>query len=214
MSWCYDQRVTENSAMAHSLAKEQRDTARSRILSAAGLVLATRGLAATVDDVADAANVNRRTIFRHFATREGLFVAAIREGIRRYGQQLPEIPGHGDLRAWLLDMLVVTHQLNARNGRVYWELAGIESEGLSADIAVVAEECRQSRNRFATNVSRRVWQARGGNGLPPTWLVDTVAIHLSGFTTQCLGGDLGRSPDEVARVSAQALDAAFTAALA
>jgi hypothetical protein len=41
-----------------------------------------------------------------------------------------------------------------------------------------------------------------------------VGVHLSGFTTQSLTGDFGRTPDEVARVSATVLEAALTAALA
>jgi len=39
-------------------------------------------------------------------------------------------------------------------------------------------------------------------------------VQLSGFTTQSLAGDLGRSPDQVARVSAQVIEAALTSALA
>jgi hypothetical protein len=30
--------------------------------------------------------------------------------------------------------------------------------------------------------------------LPPQWLVDAVAVQLSGFTTRSLAGDLGRQP--------------------
>jgi hypothetical protein len=58
-----------------------------------------------------------------------------------------------------------------------------------------------------------MWQARGGHGLPPRWLVDAVAVQLSGFTTQSLAGDLGRAPDEVAHVSAQVIEAALASAL-
>ena len=43
---------------------------------------------------------------------------------------------------------------------------------------------------------------------------DAVAVQLSGFTTQSLAGDLGRSPDQVAAVSAQVIEAALAAALA
>ena len=59
-----------------------------------------------------------------------------------------------------------------------------------------------------------MWQARGGRGAPPAWLGDAVAVHLSGFTTQSLTGDFGRTPDEVARLSARVLEAALAAALA
>jgi AcrR family transcriptional regulator len=200
-------------APAPSLADEQREVAQARILRAAGVALAARGLAATVDEVAEAAGVSRRTIFRHFATRDALFVAVIRAGIRRYAEQIPPPPDDDDLRGWLTELLEVTHRLNARNGRVFWDLVGVRAADLSADLAMVAQECRDSRNRFAASVSERMWRARGGHGRPPQWLVDAVAVQLSGFTTQSLAGDAGRSPDEVAHVSALVIEATLAAAL-
>lgn len=197
-----------------TLADEQREVARARILRAAGIALAARGLAATVDDVAEAAGVSRRTIFRHFATRDALFVTVIRAGIRRYAEQIPAPPDGDDLRGWLAELLMVTHRLNARNGRVFWDLVGVRAADLSADLAMVAAECRDSRNRFAAGVSELMWRARGGPGLPPRWLVDAVAVQLSGFTTQSLAGDLSRTPEEVAHVSAQVIEAALASALA
>jgi len=211
-----------------SLLDEQRDLARSRILKAAQRALAARGLAATVDDVAEKAGVSRRTVFRHFATRERLFAAAMREGLRTYGEQLPAPPavpdtdassgsGSGarsgpDIGAWLVDVLVTTHRINARNGRIYWDLSVLDPE-LSGEMAEAAVERRDARRRFVRQVSRTLWRARGGTGTPPAWLTDATAVHLSGFTTQSLTGDFDRSPEEVARVSARVLEAAVQAAL-
>jgi AcrR family transcriptional regulator len=206
--------VTQAIFYAPSLIDEQREVAQVRILRAAGVALAARGLAATVDDVAEAAGISRRTIFRHFATRDALFVAVIRAGVRRYAEQIPAPPADDDLRGWLVELLEVTHRLNASNGRVFWDLVGVRAADLSADLALVAEECRESRNRFAASVSELMWRARGGPGPPPRWLVDAVAVHLSGFTTQSLAGDAGRSPDEVAHVSAQVIEAVLASALA
>jgi AcrR family transcriptional regulator len=205
--------VTQAIFYAPSLIDEQREVAQARILRAAGLALSARGLAATIDHVAEAAGVSRRTIFRHFATRDALFVAVIRAGVRRYGEQIPAPPADDDLRGWLVELLEVTHRLNASNGRVFWDLVGVRAEDLSADLALVAQECRDSRNRFATTVTELLWRARGGPGQPPQWLVDAVAVHLSGFTTQSLAGDAGRSPDEVAHVSAQVIEAVLASAL-
>jgi len=206
--------VVKAGLVAPSLADEQREVAQTRIMRAAGAVLAARGLAATIDDVAEAAGVSRRTIFRHFATRDALFVAVIRAGVRRYAEQIPEPPADDDLKDWLAELLAVTHRLNAGNGRVFWDLVGPQAREQSADLAVVAEECRDSRNRFAVTVTDLAWRARGGSGRPPRWLVDAVAVQLSGFTTQSLGVDLGRSPDEVALVSARVIESALASALA
>lgn len=205
--------MTQAIFYAPSLIDEQREVAQARILRAAGVALAARGLSATVDDVAEAAGISRRTIFRHFATRDALFVAVIRAGVRRYAEQIPAPPADDDLRGWLVELLTITHRLNASNGRVFWDLVGVRAEDLSADLALVAQECRDSRNRFAGSVSELMWRARGGPGLPPQWLVDAVAVQLSGFTTQSLAGDAGRSPDEVARVSAQVIEAVLASAV-
>lgn len=194
------------------LAEAMRDLAQTRIIHAARVALAKRGLATTVDEVAEAAGVSRRTVFRHFATRDRLLAAGIREGLRSYRDQIPPIPD-GDLDGWLLDLLVVMHRINARNGRVYWELSALAPE-LTGDLAAVAAERRDARKRFARRVTIALWQARGGRGRPPVWLTDTVAVHLSGFTTQSLAGDFDRTPDDVARVSARVIEASLTAALA
>src|SRR5690348_13164902 len=130
--------MTQPSLAASSLTGEQREVARQRILRAAGAALAARGLAATVDDVAEAA------------------------GVSRYAEQLPEPPDGGDLHAWLAELLAVTHRLNARNGRVFWDLVGVRAEDLSPDLAAAAAECRDSRNRFASTVTEFLWHARGG----------------------------------------------------
>jgi AcrR family transcriptional regulator len=200
--------MAERPVPARPLAEEARDAARSRILRAAGAVLSRRGLAATVDDVAEEACVSRRTVFRHFATRDALFAAAIRSGVHRYAQQLPPPPDDGDLRDWLVEVLTVTHRLNARNGRVYWELAApAPDDALPPALAAAAGERRESRRAFAAAVTTRLWHSRGGADEPPAWLTDAVAVHLSGFTTQSLAGDFGRSPEEVAQVCARVLEA-------
>lgn len=198
-----------------SLLEEQRDVARARIVRAAHRTLAERGLATTVDEVADAAGVSRRTVFRHFATRENLFAVAIRASLQSYADHVPSAPQDpgADLEAWLHDVLVAAHRLNARNGRVYWELSALDAD-LPGELATVGAERREARRRFASGVTKALWQWRGGTDDPPTWLTDTVAVHLSGFTTRSLAGDFDRTPDEVADVSFHVILAALTAALA
>lgn len=195
-----------------TLAEEQRDVARTRILHAARRALAARGLATTVEEVAEAAGVSRRTVFRHFATRERLFAATISEGLRVYSNQIPRSPGD-DIDEWLDELLLATHRANARNGRIYWELAAFEPE-LTGELAAAAAERREARKGFADRCATILWRAYDGAGDPPPWLVDTVAVHLSGFTTQSLAGDFGRDPDDVAAVSARVIKASLATALA
>jgi AcrR family transcriptional regulator len=186
---------------------------RARIVRAARGVLADRGLDTTVDDVALAAGMSRRTVFRHFATRDALLAEAVRDGIRSYGDHLVPANDGDDLDAWLLDAMVTVHRLNARHGRIYWELAGL-GRALEGDIAVVAEERRTGRRALVRSFTDAVWRSAGGDGRPPAWLADVCAVHLSAFTTRALTGDFGRSPDEIGRVCARAVAAAARDAVA
>src|SRR6476620_5957234 len=165
------------------LSEAKRDLAQSRIVHAARVALAQRGLATTVDEVAEAAGVSRRTVFRHFDTRENLFAQALRESLRSYGDRVGPsaggaVPPEGDLTEWWRTVLVAVHQANARNGRVYWELSALEPE-LTGELALAAAERREARKHFASTMTRKVWEARGGTGRAPQWLTDAVAVHLS-----------------------------------
>jgi len=195
-----------------SLAEEQRTLVRQRVLRAARHVLATRGLDARVEDVADAAGLSRRTVFRYFPNRDGLLAAAVLDGIRSYGEHVPRPQEGRSLDEWLIDALRAVHGMNTRNGRGYWELA--LRRHLPGELAAAASARREAARRFVSTFSSAAWRRAGGSGRPPRWLVDTFAVHLSGFGTQTLVGDLGRTPEEASAVSAKALRAALDAALA
>jgi len=53
----------------------------------------------TMDDIADAAGVSRRTLFRHFESRERLIAESLEAGIQLYGELLPTF--EGGWNAWL-----------------------------------------------------------------------------------------------------------------
>lgn len=195
------------------MADAASDDNRSRILRAARSVLAERGLDSTVEEIADAAAVSRRTVFRHFSTRDRLLAEAVRDGMRSYGGHLARAPAGEDLESWLLDAMITVHGLNARHGRIYWELAGIGPE-LEGVMAEVAEERRQGRAQLVKAFTAAVWRGAGGRGRPPAWLADSCAVQLSAFSTRALTGDFRRSPEEVGRVCAKTLAAAARAAVA
>jgi AcrR family transcriptional regulator len=104
-----------------SLAGDKRQATVDRILQAARHLIGERGIDLTMDEIAEVAGVGRRTVFRHFNSREALLAAAIESGIRRYGEQLPVYAG-GDWHEWLGQMCHAMHRLNGNYGRGSWEL--------------------------------------------------------------------------------------------
>lgn len=190
-----------------TLADEQRELARQRILGAARRVVATRGLDTRVEDVAEAAAVSRRTVFRYFPTRDELLAAALRDSLHRYREHVPWLESGGDLDTWLREALVAVHRLNARSGRIYLQLA-LERD-MPEELAAVYAERRQMRIALVSRFTTTAYEAAGGEGAPPAWLLEAVAVHLSPFATQALVGDFDRSPEESGSAAAQILSAAI-----
>jgi AcrR family transcriptional regulator len=72
---------------------------RGRLISAAAVVMATKGCAAmTVGDIVERARVSRRTFYEHFRDKEDCMLAAGRLGQRfvagRIATELVTVPGH------------------------------------------------------------------------------------------------------------------------
>ena len=126
-----------------------------------------------------------------------MLAEAIRDGLRSYGQQLPELDGTS-VDAWLLDLLTAAHRLNAHNGRAYWELSALEPE-LTGELAAAAAERRLARRRFAERVTDRLWHARAVRAVPPSGWSTPSPCTCPASPPQSLAGDFERTADEVAR---------------
>ena len=189
-----------------SLGEETRAVTRARIVRGATLALARRGFTATVDEIAAAAGVSRRTVFRHFATHDEVVAAAVSEILSSYDRLIPEGPDpETDLETWLTETAVTLHRLNAGlMGKAFWDLH-VERPGISP-----AERHRQ-RVGHATRIARHAWRAGQGTGHPPSWVIDAFSLQLSGFATNCL---MGYNAEKAGRVSARVLQAVLATALA
>jgi AcrR family transcriptional regulator len=184
-------------------AEDARSAVRERIVRGARVELAERGLAVRVEDVAAAAGVSRRTVFRYFETRESLLAAALQDSMRSYGDHVPRPEPEAELEEWLRVALVAVHRMNAQHGRVYFELAsGAAFDGQLGDIA---RRRRTARAELVHRFTGTAWRLTGAAGDPPLWLVDTVAVLLSAFATEALVPDFGRTPEEVGTSLAPAL---------
>ncbi len=146
--------------------------------------LAASGLDATVDEVAHAAGVSRRTIFRHFANQGELILATLIEVRRRLDEGMPGPPPPGaDIETWLTESVVKAHELfRTLIGRFFWDLY-TERHHVSPEVTARISGAMALRQRYAKLFADGAWQALGGEGETPTWVRDSCALHSSGFAT-------------------------------
>jgi AcrR family transcriptional regulator len=193
-----------------TLADDKRQATVERILRAARRLIGERGLGVTVNDVAEAAGVGRRTVFRHFATREALLAAAVVAGMHRYGEQLPEFAG-GDWRTWLRDLCIAAHRMNASYGPGYWELT--TRRDLPAELEEVERNRRRARRTAMTRLSATLWAGAGGAGRPPADVTTAVAAHLSPHFTAAVVSDARGDWEDAAALATAAIEAAVASHL-
>ena len=94
-----------------TIADAKRQATVDVMLAAARQLLLARGLDVTMDDIAVEAGVSRRTLFRHFASRERLIAESLEAGVQLYGELLPSF--EGDWRSWLRGVCDAAHEMQA-----------------------------------------------------------------------------------------------------
>ncbi len=179
---------------------------QARIVDGAVAALAAGGFDVTIEEIAAAAGVSRRTVFRHFSTHNEVMAAAMNEMIVRYDDLMPGPPApDADLETWLEKTAATLHELNARlMGKAFWDMH-VDRPGISPDMR------EAQRMGYATRISQYAWSAANGQGDPPQWVVDAFELQLSGFATNCLAR---YDADKAGQVSASVLGAVLSAALA
>ena len=185
-----------------SLAADKRQATVDRILQAARHLIGEQGIDITMDEIAEGAGVGRRTVFRHFASRDALLAAAIESGIRRYGEQLPVYSG-GDWHEWLGQMCQAMHRLNGNYGRGYWELTS--RHDLEGELAAAEARRRASRRTAMERLAATIWGAAGGAGPVPSAVVATVTVHLSAHFTAAVVHEAGLGWADAARLAESAI---------
>ena len=192
------------------LRAEQRVVADSRILQGAMAVFAEKGLEGTVDDVAEASGVSRRTVFRHFDSHSELFAAALERIFALYTERLPGPPGAGEAwDPWLERVCLTLHELHRDLfGRGFWYLH-TDWPGAGPEVRSVLASRAEQGQRTASRLAGLAWSARGCAGAPPGWVVEAFGLVLSGFGWAAMAG-LGT--EDAAACSARILAAAVAAA--
>ena len=171
---------------------------RERVLDAAEVVLAEVGVTATMDEIAEAAGIGRRTLFRYFPSREDLIAAAIE---RRYQRLDQEVFDDAHLEADDPDELIRRVPDDDPPGRCpdgQGALAGGRRPG-------GAQRARRGRRGAPAGPARlraalhrnACGSLAGGPPPPPGWLADAFGLLESLFTYQALRLDFGRDEADI-----------------
>lgn len=169
-----------------TLVEQKRQTTADHLVRAAVAGLAKHGFAVTVDDIAREANVSRRTIFRHFATRDDLLAVALTEQSDMFRSALPQL-GAQDWPTWLTALCQAVHQANETLHRTLHEL--VTRQDLSPRLLAFADDIDSYRRSRNSAVGDTLWRAVGGVGEVPAQLQAAVAAHLSPHFTTAVSQD-------------------------
>jgi AcrR family transcriptional regulator len=192
-----------SSALRPTLREDSRSRARKRIIHGALLAVASSGLDATIEEVAEAAGVSRRTVFRHFPSHGELIAASIHQGLSVVGTHIPEPPAPGtDIQQWLCDTVVLLHTVVRQLlGRAFWDIH-VDRPGTPNEVIAAIEDIALQRKHFAGELASCAWIALGGDGDVPGWVVDAFLLHASGFAANAFPK---YSAEETGQLSARIL---------
>ncbi len=159
------------------------------------------GLDVTMDQIAEASGVSRRTLFRLFGSRDHLIASAFVAGMDFYGHELPAYSG--DIHAWLRQTCDAAHRMNAASGPGFWELTS--RTNLPPELEATEQTRRQRFRRTADDVALLLWAHSAGRGDPPAELVAVVGAHLSPHFTAAVVTDLGLGWQVASRLAYDAI---------
>jgi AcrR family transcriptional regulator len=190
------------------LVRQRRDA----VLDAVQPLLAAEGVDVTMDQLAAAADIGRRTLFRYFPSKEELVAAAVRRSFDQLLAEVFEAPPEGlGPEETIRVVLRRTHEVAERMGRAHWQVAADpESHGELGD-AVAARQ--QARARYVQRFTELLWARADQSGSPPRWLVDTFGLVESLFAFQALQRDLGRTSQEIVETTTTLMIAALREAV-
>ena len=184
-----------------SLQRQKRQLTVATLVHAAQRGMLEYGLDVTVDDIASLAEVGRRTVFRHFATREELLSSAINSTADELFAAVPQYDGT-DWQQWLTELTREVHTRTSGAGRFMWEL---KTRRLPPRLAAAYAEFRRSLQQMYAATAATLWQAAGGHGQVPAQLRQTVTAHLSPLFAQAVLLDVDGTPELAAELSATAI---------
>jgi len=196
------------------LAKQRQELAKRHIRRAAASVMALRGFSATIEEIARAAGVSARTVFRYYPTHDQLLAAGVREMLSALGEPIFDLPEpERDLDGWIDRLMLEAHLRNSEVlGRAFWDLSAPDTR-TSDELADACGRRRPVRMQWMDYITSRSWAAAGGTGPAPPSLLEVFALLFSAFTTNSLAVDFDHTPEQSAELTASMLKTLLKAAV-
>jgi AcrR family transcriptional regulator len=167
-----------------------------------------------MDDIAAAAAVSRRSLFRHFESREALVAEALERSLAWYfGRVAEQVDEHLPLEEWLVALARRIHRLQLESGRAMWQLAAASDDELAPSLVAVNRLRRANARRFTQRVTAHAWRLAGADGEPPDEVADAFVFTLSSYATRSAIGDRRISLDRTSTSAGAVLDAIIRARL-
>lgn len=187
------------------LSEVRRKATIDHIVVAARDHVLAHGIDATMEELAVATGVSRRTLFRLFSTRERLVASAFAAGMSMYVESIE--PLSGDRDSWLRATCDALHHLNGFAGPGFFDLAS--RRDLSPDLAAAERNRRHVFRELMAHIAATLWRASGFDGSPPDHLQITITTHLSPFFTAAVITDAGRKWCDASELAFGAIAAAL-----
>ena len=181
----------------------KRDFVRSQALRSTRALLAAHGLSLTMDQIAGGSGISRRSLFRHFDSRDALVRAALEAALDEYEEALTSASSvDGELDEWLVNVLSYTHRSHLSAGLAIWQLSSTADDNLPPYLVETTRRRRSMRRRLTDKLAAQAWELAGGTGEPPDIVTEVMAMTVSSCTTHSLVRDLEQPTDEAARLNA------------
>lgn len=182
-------------------------------MDAAERLLARDGADVTMTQLAAAADVGRRTLFRYFETRESLIAEAIDRSYTRLMRDI--FAAHAidtsSPSQLIREVLTATHLVAADMGRAHWQIAADPES--HPGLTQASQRRRSARSRYVKAFCQQLWEAASMPGSPPQWLHDAFGLVESLFAYEALRRDFGRSNREIIDSAVNLMQAAFDRAV-
>jgi AcrR family transcriptional regulator len=185
--------------MVHALMSVSRIPTRQRIVNTALELFASKGITETTTrQIADFAQVNEVTLFRHFGNKHGLLLAVLQECLQKYlvlaqvGESLmvSDISSRSDLRRFLKYYIQSSLRALESVPELVRSLVGEAGQYPLESRQALAQGINQVNQTIATAINDVLINSRLQYSLPPMKLANLLNTCILGYAVITLTSDV------------------------